>query len=62
MTNQKDRIRKAAEDLEEIMEELGPYIRRPVVVEPTTRGRWVRGDLYEWTEQGREKEVQTHSN
>lgn len=62
MANQRDRIRKAAEDLQEMMEELGPYVRRPVVVEPTTRGRWVRGDLYESTGYRQEREERPHSS
>ena len=44
MKNQQDRLKEAASDLQEIMEELEPYIRKPVVVEPTTKGRWVHND------------------
>ena len=44
MANQRNRLKKAGDDLQKILEDLRPYIRRPVVVEPTTRGKWVRND------------------
>ena len=44
MSNKKDRIKVAAEDLREMLEELEPYIRRPVVIKPSTKGRWIRSD------------------
>ena len=47
MSSQKNRLEKAARDLQNILEEIEPYIKRPVVVEPTTIGRWTRGDSLE---------------
>ena len=44
MSNKKDKIKVAAEDLREMLEELEPYIRRPVVIKPSTKGRWIRSD------------------
>lgn len=47
MSNQGKRLEKAALDLHRILKEIEPFTKRPVVVEPTTRGRWTRGDSLE---------------
>lgn len=44
MENQKDRLTKAGSNLQDMLAELEPYIRRPVVEKPSTKGRWVRSD------------------
>jgi len=56
MSSQKNRLEKAARDLQSILEEIEPYIKRPVVVEPTTIGRWTRGDLLEGDARQSQKE------
>ena len=43
MQTRQQRLAEAAKNLETIMENIAPYVHRPVVVvEPTTRGRWAR--------------------
>lgn len=43
---QKSRVKRAAQDLERILDEIGPFIRRPTVVEPSTRDKWVKSDSF----------------
>lgn len=44
MTAQNERLKRAARNLQEIMKELEPYTRKPVVEELSTKGTWIRGD------------------
>jgi hypothetical protein len=44
MSARNDRLKRATQDLQKMLKELEPYIHRPTVVEPTTRGRWVRNE------------------
>ena len=47
MTKQtENEMRKAERSLDKILENVDPYIRRPVVKEYSTRGRWTLTDSH----------------
>lgn len=39
------RLTKAAHDLQSILDEIGPFIKRPMVETPVIRGRWTTTGL-----------------
>lgn len=44
-TKTRKRLQEAADSLEEMLEGLEPYIKRPVVEELSTHGKWTRGTV-----------------
>ncbi len=61
MSRQMKKLKKAAHDLQKILEEIEPYTKRPVVEEHKTRGRWVQGDSYDVDLMLRRKEVEPNN-
>ena len=46
MKKREKQMKAAARSLQKILEDVEPFTKRPVVEEPTTRGRWVSGEDY----------------
>ena len=42
-----NKMRQAKRSLVKILEDVGPYIRRPVVKEYSTRGRWTQTESHD---------------
>lgn len=53
-SNRKNELKRAAKDLKKILEEIEPYVHKPTVFEPSTRGKWAISDDFWLTEPSNE--------
>lgn len=58
MKDRNRRLQKAAKDLQTMLEEIEPYIRRPVVSIPSTKGRWTTAGAHDHSSVTRDREDQ----